>query len=172
MFYYLTVNNLFSVYPKPIIYMVGFSYLRTFKIKMTGQLYINDKDAWITWGVRLRRGSYDALNLGAPQKEYVKNSLSSQNGSQYFTDNSKIDERQVSILFYIEGSTNRQFYDRKKAFEDELRKGLLLFRVPGQFTVYKLILSDFTEFSSYDSYKKGFITARFNEPNPQDRIQL
>ena len=139
---------------------------------MIGRLFINDKDAWATWGVTLRKGSYDALDLGAPQKESAKNSSSSQHGAQYFGNNAKVDERQVTLLFYIDASTKRELHDRKTAFEDELRSGLLLFRVPEQFTTYKLKLVDFTDFKAYNNRTKAIISARFTEPNPKDRIIL
>ena len=139
---------------------------------MIGRLFINDKDAWATWGVTLRKGSYDALDLGAPQKESAKNSSSSQHGAQFFGNKAKVDERQVTLLFYIDASTKRELHDRKVAFEEELRSGLSLFRIPEQFTIYKLRLNDFTAFKSFNQRTKAYISARFTEPNPKDRIAL
>lgn len=136
---------------------------------MINRLFINNKDAWLTWGVTLRKGSYDSLRLGAPQKEYISNDSLAQHGKQYFTQQSRVDEKQVILMFYLDASSELEYYQRSKAFEAELRKGLLLFRVPKLFTEYKLILNNFNDLTTWNKGSKAVFSARFTEPNPTDR---
>ena len=40
---------------------------------MTGDLYINNKDAYTTWGVNMGDGFLDALDGFLPMKDYIEN---------------------------------------------------------------------------------------------------
>ena len=38
---------------------------------MTGELFINEKDAWTTWGVNMGEDFIDAIDAILPMKEYI-----------------------------------------------------------------------------------------------------
>lgn len=139
---------------------------------MIGILYINDKDAWATWKVGLLKGSYSNLLLPAPQKEFSSNNLRNQDGKQVFVSNPRIDERMVQLMFGIDCSSYDDYLLKYESFLTELRKGVILLRVPRLKTVYKLILISFIELNVGSKLQNGTISVRFNEPNPKDRISL
>ena len=39
---------------------------------MTGELYINGKDAWTSWGVSMGDGFLDALDAPLQMKDYIE----------------------------------------------------------------------------------------------------
>ena len=52
---------------------------------MTGQLYINEKDAWTTWGVRMDDGFLDAIDAPLPMKDYIENESRLEHGKHMIT---------------------------------------------------------------------------------------
>lgn len=137
---------------------------------MVGQLYINDKDAFTSWGACLESGSENALQLPAPNKEYVSNKSRSQHGKQVARKSPRKDERDVILYFCLSASTRDQFLMRFQSLIDELDSGITIIRVPRLKQGYKLDAISYQELSFYD--KIGRFAVKFNEPNPQDRIQL
>ena len=47
---------------------------------LKGQLYINGKDAYITWGIFLDETALSALMTPAPNKEFISNKYRSKDG--------------------------------------------------------------------------------------------
>ena len=40
---------------------------------MKGELLINGKDAWTTWGVCMGEGFLDSIDAPVPMKDYIEN---------------------------------------------------------------------------------------------------
>lgn len=137
---------------------------------MIGQLYINDKDAFSTWGACLEQGSENTLQLPAPNKEYVSNKARSQHGKQVSRKLPRKDERDVILYFCISASTRDQFLVIYKSLIDELDSGMTTMKVTRLKQVYKFDAISYQELSFYDNI--GRFAVKFNEPNPKDRIQL
>ena len=70
-------------------------------MRKKGILYINDKDAWVTWSALLIDTSYNELETHAPMKEYTSNNARSQHGEQIFISDPRVDKRSVILTFDI-----------------------------------------------------------------------
>jgi hypothetical protein len=137
---------------------------------MIGQLYINDKDVFATWGAYLEDGSENALLLPAPNKEYASNKARSQHGKQVFRSSPRKDERDIILYFCLAASTRDEFLTKYEAFTEELDTGMVTMRVPSLKKVYKLDAISYQDLGFYDC--TGKFAVKFNEPNPKDRILL
>lgn len=134
-------------------------------------LLINNKDAYITWGVRMGDGFLDALSAAAPMKEFIENKSRLEHGKRVIINNPKVDEREMTLSFTIEGSSQADYQAKKKAFFDELYKGAVDIQVPDNGSeVYHLVYpgKSVTYAQSLDR-TFGKISAKFCEPNPVNR---
>ena len=56
---------------------------------MIGELFINGKDAYTTWGISMDDTSLSALMTPAPNKDLVENKSRLEHGKRVITDNPK-----------------------------------------------------------------------------------
>ena len=135
------------------------------------ELLINTKDAYATWGVRMGDGFLDAIGSSAPMKEFIENKSRLEHGKRVIIDNPKLDERELTLSFTIEGSSQSDYQMKKKAFFDELYKGTVDVQVPANGSdVYHLIYlgKSITYAQSLDrTFSK--CSMKFCEPNPVNR---
>lgn len=138
---------------------------------MTGELYINNKDAWTTWGVQMGNGFLDALDGPLPMKDYIENESRLEHGKRILTDNAKVDSRDVTLDFTITGTSRADYQTKKNAFRTELQKGAVSVKVPDlNNEVYHLVYTG--KGISYGlSLDRcfGHFSSKFTEPNPMDR---
>lgn len=138
---------------------------------MTGDLTINNKDAWTTWGVRMGDGFLDTIDGFNEMKDYIENESRLEHGKRMITDNAKVASREITLQFTIEGSSEGDYRSKKKAFQTELEKGAVNIKVPALGDeVYKLVYlgkSISYGLSSDRCFCK--ISSKFCEPNPMDR---
>lgn len=138
---------------------------------MTGELYINEKDAWTTWGVNMGEGFLDAIDAPLPMKEYVEDESRLEDGIRIDTGNPKVDSREITLGFTIMGSSETDYRSKKSAFQTELQKGAFTIRIPALGTQkYKMVYTG--KSISYGlSRRRGFghFTMKCTEPNPADR---
>lgn len=137
---------------------------------MKEELYINDKDAWVNWSVRLIENSYENLLLPAAMKPYAENSFRSQPGKQVFVSNPQPAERSVQLMFAINCDSQTDYLAKYKSFLDELQKGTLTIKVVPLKTTYKLILTECMSLSVGTGMKNGKLSVKFDEPNIKDRL--
>lgn len=138
---------------------------------MTGDLFINGKDAFSTWGVRMGDSFLDAIDGFNEMKDYIENESRLEHGKRVITDNAKVDSREITLQFTIEGSSESDYRSKKKAFQTELEKGAVNIKVPvlGN-EVYKLIyLGKSVSYGLSLDRCFGKISSKFEEPNPMDR---
>ncbi|MDR2057634.1 MAG: hypothetical protein LBP83_05025 [Dysgonamonadaceae bacterium] len=128
---------------------------------MTGQLYINEKDAWLTWGAFLVADSLDNLLLPASPKAYTENNFRSQDGKQVFIVNTKKDARDVQVEFCILAASREEYLVAYKNFVDELSDGMVTFRIPSISMEFKLTVSSYLSLGHYGKF--GKLSIRFNE---------
>jgi hypothetical protein len=127
-----------------------------------GQLLINEKDAWLTWGVFLVADSLDNLLLPASPKPYTENNFRSQNGKQVFIVNTRKEARDVQVEFCIQAATMTQYLAAYKNFLDELSAGMITLKIPTLNMEFKLIVSSYLGLGYYGKF--GKLSVRFNEP--------
>lgn len=136
-------------------------------------LLINNKDAYATWGVRMGDGFLDTIGAPAPMKEFIENKSRLEHGKQMIVSNPKLNEREITLSFTIEGSSQSDYLIKKKAFFEELYKGTVNIQVPANSTeIYHLIYlgKSITYAQSLDR-NFGKISSKFCEPNPINRIE-
>ncbi len=140
---------------------------------MTGDLLINGKDAFSTWGVRMGDGFLDAIDGFNEMKDYIENESRLEHGKRVITDNAKVDSREITLQFTIEGSSESDYRAKKKAFQTELEKGAVNIKIPALGDeIYKLIyLGKSISYGLSPDRCFGKVSSRFEEPNPMDRSE-
>lgn len=140
---------------------------------MTGELFINGKDAWDTWGVNMGEGFLDALDAPLQMKDYIENESRLEHGKRVITDNAKVDSREVTLQFTIEGSSESDYRTKKKAFQLELEKGGVNIKIPALGDeIYKLIyLGKSISYGLSPDRCFAKVSSKFEEPNPMDRSE-
>lgn len=140
---------------------------------MTGDLFINGNDAWGSWGVRMGDGFLDAIDGFNEMKDYIEDESRLEHGKRVITDNAKVDSREITLQFTIEGNSENDYRSKKKAFQTELEKGAVNIKVPvlGN-EVYKLVyLGKSVSYGLSLDRCFGKVSSKFEEPNPMDRSE-
>lgn len=140
---------------------------------MNGDLLINGKDAWTTWGVRMGDDFLNVIDGFNEMKDYIENESRLEHGKRVITDNVKVDSREITLQFTIEGSSESDYRTKKKAFQAELEKGAVNIKVPVLGSeVYKLIyMGKSISYGLSPDRCFGKISSKFEEPNPMDRSE-
>ena len=138
---------------------------------MIGELYINGKDAWTTWGVSMGDGFLDALDAPLSMKDYIENESRLENGKHVDTANAKISSREITLQFTITGNDENDYRTKKKSFQTELQSGKFTVKVPilGN-EVFKFVYTG--KSISYGlslSRRFGRFSTKVSEPDPTDR---
>ena len=135
------------------------------------ELLINGENAYTTWGVRMGDGFLDVLGASSPMKEFIENKSRLEHGKRVIINNPKVDEREITLSFTIEGNSQSDYQSKKKAFFDELYKGKVDIQVPANSSeIYHLIyLGKSITYAQSLDLTFGKISAKFNEPNPANR---
>ena len=135
------------------------------------ELIINGKDAYKEWGVRMGEGFLDTLNGYYPLKEYITNNDRTQDGVQYFSA-PKVNERNLTLNFTIEGSDKDDFNVKNRAFAEMMRKGDVTIQVPADRPdVYHLKYTGKScTFARNVERTFAKIGLAFVEPNPTNRV--
>ena len=135
------------------------------------ELLINGENAYTTWGVRMGEGFLDVLGASSPMKEFIENKSRLEHGKRVIINDPKIDEREITLSFTIEGNSQSDYQANKKAFFEELYKGVVDIQVPANSNeIYHLIyLGKSVAYAQSLDQTFGKISAKFNEPNPANR---
>lgn len=138
---------------------------------MVSELLINGKDAYNTWGVRMGDNFLDAIGASAPMKEFIENKSRLEHGKRVIINNPKLDEREITLSFTIEGSSQSDYQAKKKAFFEELYKGAVDIQIPANSDdVYHLnYLGKSITYAQTTNRTFGRISMKFCEPNPANR---
>ena len=140
---------------------------------MSGGLIINDRDALTTWGVRMGDGFLDAIDGFNEMKDYIEDESRLEHGKRVITDNAKVDSREITLQFTIEGNSENDYRTKKKSFQTELEKGAVNIKVPTLGNeVYKLVyLGKSLSYGLSPDRCFGKVSGKFCEPNPMDRSE-
>lgn len=133
-------------------------------------LIINGFDAYRQWGIRMGDGFLDAIFAPEPMKEFIENKSRLKHGKQVLYNNPKVDERDVTLVFTLEGSSPDDYHAKYSAFKTELKKGKVEIKVPvlGD-QVYRLTYLRSASFGLNIPRTFSKISIKFNEPNPANR---
>lgn len=136
---------------------------------MKGELYINGKDAYVTWGISMDDTALSALMTPAPNKELIENKSRLEHGKRVIVSNPKKDERNLTLQINLTALDRDTFFARYYSFCRELDSGILEIRTKYQPTVlYRTIYVSCQQFSQFMQGIGKFVL-KLNEPNPMDR---
>ena len=137
---------------------------------LKGQLYINGKDAYLTWGIFLDETALSTLMTPAPNKEFISNKYRSKDGKSVIKHNPRLDEREITLAFNMTAKDSDTFMTNYARFcEEVLAKGGLVIRTRFQPNVwYRCIYLSCTQFSQFIREMAKF-SLKLNEPDPSDR---
>lgn len=124
-----------------------------------------------TFGITLIRGWREALLTPPPIKSFVTNSSRLEDGERIIAHpkNVKKDKRDVSLSFFLEGSSQEDYLIKYGSFLDKIAySGQFCLKVPVLHTVFKLVYSQCSQFGDY-GLKRGKFTLKLTESNPNDR---
>lgn len=135
----------------------------------TGQLFINDKDAFTTWGVSLSDTALSALLTPPPNKPVPENKSRALSGKTLVNVPRKVDERDLVLIINLIARTERQFFERYNSFCAELAKGKLDIRTG--FTGTKVFHLEYISCSQFTQFMRGIaqFSLKLNEPDPTNR---
>ena len=135
--------------------------------RLKGELIIDGKDAYTTFGVWLQ--SVAPLRGFAPMKEYTTNKSPLMPGKTVHPEPPMVDERDITLTMFIQAANEQQFESRRDAFEALMQSGTLEWRIPTHNSkVYRL---NYVSCTSYDDFngRLGKFILKMNEPAPSDR---
>lgn len=136
---------------------------------MIGELFINNKDAYITWGISMDNTSLSSLMTPPSLKEFIEDTSRLEHGKRVDTSNPKINERNVTLQINLTARDKDDFFSRYISFCEELATGVLEIRTKYQPTVlYRMTYISCSQFSQF-MQGIGKFTLRLNEPDPSNR---
>nr|DAK98824.1 MAG TPA: tail protein [Caudoviricetes sp.] len=136
---------------------------------MTGQLYINNRDAYVVYGVVMSDNFLENISIAAPLKDFIENDSRLEHGKRMIISDPKLASRNVTLTFTINGKTPEEYLDHYRAFVAELHKGNVALRVPALGETYKLVYLNSASYALDGSRTVSKLACKFVEPNPQDR---
>lgn len=89
---------------------------------MSGDLLINGKDAYSTWGVRIGEKFLDTIGASSPLKEFIESKSRLEHGKRVIMNDPKLDERDITLTFTIEGKSKSDYQSKKKRFMKSFTK--------------------------------------------------
>lgn len=137
---------------------------------MKGELYINGKDAFTTWGISMEDGGLSALMTPPPMKEMAESKRRTAHGKTVYYSNQKVDEREITLPIHILAASKDEFFERYNAFcEDVLKGGYLKINTKYQEDVYyRCYFLSCTQFSELVREIAKF-SLKLVEPDPTNR---
>ena len=140
----------------------------------TNELIINEKDAWVTYRVKMGNGFMDALEADADNKSYITNEVRTEHGTRVVPIRPKKAERSITLEFVIVGIDHSDYNKRVKAFDALMDNGFVTIQVPkSKDDIYRLYCA--RKSTTYSRGKGGSIgkkSLKFVEYNPTNRGEL
>lgn len=134
-----------------------------------GQLKINGKDAYETWGISMDDTSLSALMTPPAVKPYISNDDRTKHGKEYLTAPVYIDSRDLTLQLNLTAKDEEQFFARYIAFCEVLTKGVLDIETSFQSgVVYHCIYQSCSQFSQFMRGIGKFVL-KVTEMNPNNR---
>lgn len=137
---------------------------------MTGDLIINNKDAYTEWGMSMGDGFIENMLIPSAMKPFVENASRLEHGKRVLVNSPKVEPREVTVTFHIQGKTETEYMGHYKQFLNELQGGTIHIKIPKVGNeVYKLIYQRATSFTQNYKRTSSKLSVKFEEPNPMDR---
>lgn len=135
-------------------------------MNMTGDLFINNQDAWNVFGVNMGDGFIENILIPAGNKSYIENESRLEHGKRVLYNNAKIQDRDVTLTFNIHGNSQADYLNKYDLFVEELHKGKVIIEIPALNKKFTLSYQKSTSFALSSSRTSSKLSVKFNEPNP------
>ena len=76
---------------------------------LKGQLKINQKDAYLTWGISMDDTSLSALMTPPPVKAYIDNNDRTEHGKSVIIDDIRVDSRDITLQLNLTARSEEEF---------------------------------------------------------------
>lgn len=131
-----------------------------------GQLTINGKDAFKTWGISLEQSALSALLTPPPNKEMPENKSRAINGKIMVDIPRKIDERDITLPLNLIASSEEEFFEHYSSFCNELAQGQLI--IETSYQPGKKYITEYISCNQFTQFMRGIakFSLKLNEPNP------
>lgn len=137
---------------------------------MKGDLLINGKDAFDTWGVNMGDNFLNILLTPPPVKQYCENKSRLEDGKRVILGNKKEDERDMTLTFTIQGASQNDYISKYRAFMIEMSSGLVSINVPALGRdVYHVYYKNAVSYAMNIERTFSKISMKVCEPNPAER---
>lgn len=137
---------------------------------MKGDLLINGKDAFDTWGVNMGDNFLNVLLTPPPVKQYCENKSRLEDGKRVILGNKKEDERDMTLTFTIQGASQNDYISKYRAFMIEMSSGLVSINVPALGAdVYHVYYKNAVSYAMNIERTFSKISMKVCEPNPAER---
>lgn len=133
------------------------------------EIIINGKNALSEFGIRMGDDFLNTLLTPVSMKDFIENKSRLEHGKQVLYHNPRVDERDLTLTFYLEGDSPEDHMSKYKAFLEELLKGQVVISVPVLGETYKLTYQKAASFGLNTTRTFSKIAVKFNEPNPNDK---
>lgn len=134
-----------------------------------GELFFNDIDTYIEYGLSMTTGGLSALMTPPPNKELIENRSRLEHGKRVVVENVKVDERDLNLPVHITAKNQSEFFERYSKLCALLAEGKIEIKTKyEQNKVYRTNYISCTQFSEYRLGMAKF-TLKLNEPNPMNR---
>lgn len=140
----------------------------------TGELYINNKDAYDEWGISMDGTSLSALMTPAPNKASVENKSALIHGKQVLVSEEnppKVDERNITLTLNLTARSEALFFSQYGRFCNELEKGAL--DIKTRFQPNVVYHTTYISCNQFTQFMRGIakFVLKLNEPNPKNRVE-
>lgn len=137
---------------------------------LKGQLYINGKDAYTTYGIFLAENALSTLMTPPSVKDYISNESRLEHGKRVSYENVRLGERELTLSFNMHAKDKDTFLSNYAKFCDEvLSKGKIELRTSLLPNVwFRCIYVSCNQFSQFRRELASF-SLKLNEPDPSNR---
>lgn len=141
---------------------------------MIEELYINEVDAWLEYGVNMGEGFLNAIDAFVPMKDYIENESRLQHGKRIIIkeDFVKVASRELTLKFHLRGKNADDFLKKRALFEGVLKQGKIKIEIPKykKGVYYRLVyLGKSVDYAMNWARTSCTIAAKFIEQNPMNR---
>lgn len=139
-------------------------------IKIKGEVDTKYEDIFSTYGICLRKGSYESLLEYPAPKSLVTWSDRRKDGVEYLADKDtmRLDKKNVAIKVLLLGDSESDYYSKYEALFKRITGGILYLKIPTLGRVFKLVYSKQSNLTKINK-KTSIFVLNFIEPNPSDR---
>lgn len=137
---------------------------------MTGDIKINNADAFERYGINLEDGALSTLMTPPSMKEFIESKSRLKHGKTVIAKSPKYDAREITLPFHLIAKSKDEFFEKYRLFCDEVLSNgkfeLSTRYEPG--VVYRLVYLNCTQFRQFIREMAVF-SLKVVEPDPTDR---